>query len=287
MKTVGVSMFALVLALGSPSAPSAIAQTAPTRPLLVQGAMTIEVQQLAARLEHKTEERVGGWEFWRGTVDGYPVVVEKTQKGVANAAAATAIAIDKYRPIAIINQGTAGGHDPALHTYDIVVGTNAVSIAAWRAPFREAGKGSNPLDWRPMDLTAADGSASNDPAARRVARFDADAQLLDLARRAAPTYSRGRVVEGVIGSSDMWNDELDLIARYHADFGTAAEEMETAPAAQVAKEFHVPFVGIRVLSDNITNGGDYDPKTAEACQDFVFQVIKSYAAAHRRAMVPK
>jgi adenosylhomocysteine nucleosidase len=258
----------------------ALAQTeTAARPIVVQGAMTIEVQQLASRLEHATEEHVGGWTFWRGTVDGYPVVVEKTQKGVANAAAATAIVIDKFHPVAIINQGTAGGHDPSLHNYDIVVGTTAVSLAAWRSQFREAGKGSNPLEWRPMDLTAADGTASNDPNARRVAKFDADLQLLAAARAASQRYTRGRVVEGTIGSSDMWNDELDLIAKYHSVFGTAAEEMETAPAAQIAKEFQVPFIGIRVLSDNITNANAYDPKTADACEEFVYQVIKAYVAA--------
>ena len=278
MRNACVAVFALALAGASPTAQQAATERPP---ILVQGAMTIEVRQLASRLEHATEEHVGGWTFWRGSIEGYPVVVEKTQKGVANAAAATAIAIEMYHPVAIINQGTAGGHDPALHTYDIVIGATAVSMAAWRSPYRDAGKGSNPLDWRPMDLTAADGTASNDPNARRVARFDADADLVAAARSVARSYTRGRVVEGVIGSSDMWNDELDLIAKYHAEYGTTAEEMETAPAAQVAKEFQVPFVGIRVLSDNITNGGAYDPKTADACEEFVYHVVKAYVAAHR------
>jgi adenosylhomocysteine nucleosidase len=273
----------VLFALFAVAAPLAMPQPGgEPRPILVQGAMTIEVQQLASRLDRAAEEHVGGWVFWRGTVDGYPVVVEKTQKGVANAAAATAIAIQKFRPAAIINQGTAGGHDPSLHNFDIVVGTTAVSIAAWRSQFREAGKGSNPLDWRPMDLTAADGTASNDPNARRVAKFTADADLVAAARAATKSYMRGRVVEGVIGSSDMWNDELDLIAKYHSEYGTAAEEMETAPAAQIAKEFEVPFIGIRVISDNITNGSTYDPKSSVACEDFVFQVIKAYVASQRR-----
>jgi len=57
-------------------------------------------------------EKVGGWTFWSGSVDGYPVIVSRTLKGVENAAAATAIVIQRYNPIAIINQGTAGGYDP-------------------------------------------------------------------------------------------------------------------------------------------------------------------------------
>ena len=39
-----------------------------------------------------------------------------------NTAAATAVAIEKFNPIAIINQGTSGGHDPSLNVFDIVLG---------------------------------------------------------------------------------------------------------------------------------------------------------------------
>ena len=53
--------------------------------------------------------------------------------------------------------------------------------------------------------------------------------------------------------------------------------METAPAAQVAGQSHVPFLGIRVLSNNITNGDAYNGKTAEACQTFVVEVVREYA----------
>ena len=30
---------------------------------------------------------------------------------------------------------------------------------------------------------------------------------------------------------------------------------------------------------NITNDGGYDPKTGEACEDYVYQVVKAYIAA--------
>ena len=252
-----------------------------TRPIVVQGAMPIETDRLVAKLENAKAEQIGAWTFWRGTIDGYPVVVSKTMKGVASAAAATALAIEQYHPIAVINQGTAGGHDPALHLYDIVLGVSAVSTGAFRTQFRPAGRGSNPLDWRPLDLTAGEGT-SNDPNARRIARFDGDANLLAAAHAAESSYSRGRVVDGVIGTSDMWNDELDLIARFHSEYGTSVEEMETASAAQVAKQFSVPFLGIRIVSDNITNDSPYDPKTAEACEDYVYQVVKTYIQVRKR-----
>ena len=76
----------------------------------------------------------------------------------------------------------------------------------------------------------------------------------------------------------MWNDELDRIARFHTEYGTSVEDMETASAAQTAALFNIPFLGIRVLSNNATNGGAHDRKTGEACQDYVYRVVKAYVA---------
>ena len=58
--------------------------------------------------------------------------------------------------------------------------------------------------------------------------------------------------------------------------------METASAAQIAGLYDTRFVGIRVVSDNITNGEPYDRKTGEACQDFVYQVVKAFVATLKR-----
>jgi len=246
------------------------------RPIVVQGAMDVEVRALAGMLTGAAEERVQGWTFWRGTVDGYPVIVSKTLKGMPAAAAATAIAAERYRPIAIINQGTAGGHEASLRVYDIVVGTHAVNLGSFKTGFRPAGQGSDLGDWVPLDLTRADGSAATDPNARRMRRFGADGQLLATALAVKDRYTRGRVVEGVIGSAEVWNSELDRIKRFHDQYGTSVEEMETVAAAQVADLFHIPFLGIRVVSNNITNDGAYDGKTAAACQEYVSEVVKAY-----------
>jgi adenosylhomocysteine nucleosidase len=107
-------------------------------------------------------------------------------------------------------------------------------------------------------------------------RFRGDEGLLAAAKSVRGTYRKGRVVEGVIGSSEVWNSELDRIERFHDQFGTAAEEMETASAAQIAGVFQIPLLGIRVLSNNITNGGTYDARTGEACQEYVYGVVKVY-----------
>jgi len=273
----------LAAACGSRTPAPAASVATGARPIVVQGAMDIEVKTLVAALDHPTEEHIDGWTFWSGTIGGVPVVVSKTLKGTANAAAATALATGRYRPIAIINQGTAGGHDPALRVSDIVLGATAVNIGAFRTGTRAHGAGSSIDEWRPLDLLQSDGSAGQNPNAWQMRRFTADADLLAAAQRVRDWYTRGRVVDGVIGSSDMWNSELDRIAHFHDEFGTSVEEMETAAAAQVAGLAQVPFLGIRVVSNNITNGGAYDGATAEACEGFVIQVIGSYAEQRSRS----
>jgi adenosylhomocysteine nucleosidase len=244
-------------------------------PVVVQGAMDVEVRKLAGALANVSEERVKGWTFWRGTLDGYPVIVSKTLKGMSNAAAATAIAAERYHPAAIVNQGTAGGHEPQLRVYDIVLGTYSVNLGSFKTGYRTAGRGSDFLEWTPLDLTRSDGSAGNDPEARRMRRYKGDEQLLAAAVSVKDRYRKGRIVEGVIGSAEMWNSELDRIQRFHDQYGTTVEEMETASAAQIADLFQIPFLGIRVLSNNITNGGEYDPKAGEACQEYVYEVVKA------------
>jgi adenosylhomocysteine nucleosidase len=238
--------------------------------------MDVEVQQLVAALDGATAEQIAGWTFWRGKVDGYPVVVEKTRRGMAHASAATAIAVERLHPAAIINQGTAGGHQTDLHVFDIVIGRESVNLGAFRTPFRARGRGSSPADWRPIDLVQSDRSVMEQPDAPPIHRFPADKGLLAAALSVRDHYQKGRVVEGVIGSSDTWNSEIDRIQGFHDAFGTSAEEMETASAAQVAGAYRVPFLGIRVLSNNITNEGGYDSRTAAACQQYVLDVVRQY-----------
>ena len=259
-------------------APERAATAEAIRPVVVQGAMEVEVRKLAAAIDGAKEEKIRGWTFWRGTIDGYPVIVSKTLKGMPNAAAATAIAAERFQPIAIFNQGTAGGHTPDLHVYDIVLGTDAVNLGSFKSGYRAHGQGVSAADWVPLDLMRSDGSAGSDPSARNMRRFHGDAAMLAAARGVSSSYQRGKVVDGVIGSSEVWNSEIDRIEDFHARFGTTVEEMETAAAAQIAGLFEIPFAGIRVVSNNITNQGPYDPLTADACQDYVYQVVKRYIA---------
>ena len=251
-------------------------------PVLIQGALKLETARLIAALKDGKAETIGPFEFWRGTIEGYPVIVSRTRMGASHAAAATALAIERFHPVAIVNQGTAGGHDPAFFVGDIVLGTSTVSLSSFKSPPLPKGSGSNTLAWIPTDLVERANDEDGELHESETSRFRADPALLAAARATArlhaTAFAPGRIVEGAIGSSDVWHQEVDRIARLRATHGTAAEEMESAPTAQIAQLFGVPYLAIRVISASAVNGGAYDPKTGDACQDFVLLVLRAYIA---------
>ncbi len=245
--------------------------------VVIQAALPLECEYLVGLLANVQQETRGGWVFWRGEYQGMDLIVSKTRMGLSNAAAATAIAIERYRPRAIINQGTSGGHNPDLNVFDIVLGLETTNFGMIKTPFAKKGTGSNSLHWHEAFDMLPDDESDPEPIRKRY--YPADAALLAAARAVKQTYAQGKVVEGVIGSADCWNNELDRIAFLRETYGTEVEEMEAASVAQIAQQYGVPMMAIRVVSNNITNGGAYNPDTGKACQDFVLQVVAQYLRA--------
>ena len=120
-----------------------------TSPILVEGAMECETDLLIKELDHPVEERIGGWRYVSGKYQSIPVVVSVTSIGMTNAAAATALGIEHFHPIAVINQGTSGGHDPLLHTFDIVLGAKTFDASAWISRVESRGADGRHIDLRP------------------------------------------------------------------------------------------------------------------------------------------
>ncbi|TDL78513.1 5'-methylthioadenosine/S-adenosylhomocysteine nucleosidase [Peribacillus frigoritolerans] len=272
-----ITIYVLTVLAGCSSASeSEAAEKKDQRPILVQGPMPIEAENFAKKLEDVKEEKSGTFIFYIGKLENYPVIVAKTGKGMENTAAATAVAIERYNPIVIINQGTSGGHDPNLNVFDIVLGKRTVNLGSLKTTDKDENQGIDPTIWKPMDLMASEGSAGEDPNAEKPRFYEGDKDLLTAANAVKDTYTKGKIVEGTIGSADVWNNEVDRIKWFHTKYGSSVEEMEGASAAQIAKAYDVPFLGIRVLSNNKVNGGKYNPDTAAANQEYVYEVVKKY-----------
>lgn len=276
MLTMVVTVLSLGKGMNSITVP---ANEVPKQPIVIQGPMPIEAEYFASLLTDLEIEKTGNFVFYKGNLEGYPIIVTKTSKGMENTAAATAIAIERYRPLAIINQGTSGGHDKNLFVGDIVLGKRTVNAGSMKTPVKMEGEGTDPLSWIPMDVMASEGSAGEGDGAadaEKIRYYAGNPMLMEAAHSVKDKYKRGKVVEGTIASADFWNNEVDRMNWLHKYFGTSVEEMEAASAAQIAEAYKIPFLGIRVLSNNMTNGGKYDPSTAKDCQVFVKEVVLKY-----------
>ena len=243
------------------------------RPILIEGAMNTETEVLVRALKNPVTYRELNYLFVAGTYKNYPVVVVRTEQGMSNAAASTALAIKKFNPIAVINQGTAGGQDGALKIGDLVIAEKTLNCFAIKTPRTALGTGAE-LTKQEMRGTYAYDAASG--TFQPCKEYFLDAKLFNVAKKIADTHKNFNVTCGVICSSDAWLENLDFINFLHETYGSNCEEMETASAAQICKTAGVPFLGVRVISDNTTRTPAYDPHAATIAQDFVLLVVEDY-----------
>ena len=245
------------------------------RPILIQGAMTAEVGNLIKALKNPVVYWHMHYLFVAGTYKNYPVVVSRTEIGMENASAATVLGIEKFNPVAIINQGTAGGYSPNLHLNDIVIGDKSINYSAYKEEYSPAGeyditkqilRGSYAYDKNNKELTEF----------RRFADFKPDEKLLKVAEETAALNKNWNVTRGTIGSSNAWNNAIDHINFLRDKYGIDCEEMETNAVAQMCHTAEIPFIGIRIISDNAVTGEEFDLSTALPCQDFVLSVVENY-----------
>lgn len=238
--------------------------------ILVQGAMDIETEYLIKSLSNPLKEQVASWTFWKGEIGDKTVVVSRTEIGITNASAATTIGIIKYSPDLIINQGTSGGHDPKLHAGDIVLAEKVINIGAVRTERKEYGIPADDKD----GIFFEDVQRIRDSKGNTVdyPYFSSEKKIIDIAKKI--DYKNGKIVVGTIGTADQWNRELERIKFIHERYNTSAEEMETVAAAQVAKAFNIPFMGVRILSNTDIHNEDFNPQTAIWCQEYTIELIK-------------
>ena len=231
------------------------------------------MQDMAKALTDTKEYIIGQWHFVSGMLEGYPVVVSRTEQGIANAGVATAFAVKYFNPIAVINQGTSGGHDPELHTSDIVLGEYTVPSSAWRttASAKDAG-----VDYKAFEMI---GVAAYDKEQKKFVKsvtYPADKTLLAAAEAVTSIYQDGKIVKGTISSSDEWNNQIDRMLYLHEVNGSSCEEMESNAVAQICKTHEIPYLGLRILSNTGIHGEDFNPATGSQCQAYALNVAKQY-----------
>jgi adenosylhomocysteine nucleosidase len=239
----------------------------PEPPIAVQGAVDGEIGPLIEAVGSPKPRVIDGFSFWTGEIEGHPVVVSRTEVGMVHAAVATALLIKEYAPRAIINQGTAGAVDPELNVGDIVLGRASAPFGTFRTPPRKRDEGVDVASWTvlPRQLRVGEERV-------RFERFEADRGLL--AAAAGTPYEGGRLVEGVVGSADEWNREVDKLLWAQKTFEIASEDMESASAHQVAQIYGVPFLAVRIISNSEYHAPEFRHELGAACASYAVEVVK-------------
>lgn len=189
------------------------------------GAMAPEMAILGAKLMAAQEIRELGMTFRKGILEGRPVVLLQCGIGKVNAAVGAALLLEKFRPEAVVNTGSAGGLLTEQTFGDIVVGTAVVH--------------------HDVDVTAFGYEYGQIPTL--PAAFPCDPVLIDLADRCLRGVAHSK---GVIGSGDVFVHDPAVIDGIRRRFPQlCAVEMEAAAIAQTCHLAQTPFVVVRALSD--------------------------------------
>ena len=206
--------------------------------------------------------------FYETSINNYPVVLCASNIGCIQASNAVTISILKYNPIAIINEGLAGAHGKDIHKGDIVIGTEVININSIKTPKLKEGEGIDVFNWELVTFIKGQDD--------ELKIEKADKLLIQCVKDIEKEYTKGKVIYGRIGSGDVWNNEADRIMHLNKKYNTLCEEMEGIAIYQIANRYHIPVIGIRVISNNEVLEEEYDVRIGEKLQYFVQKLLEKY-----------
>lgn len=204
-----------------------------------------EITPVEARLRDARETTVQGIVFRTGTLNGQSVVVGRSGTGKVYAAIATTVLIAHFEPSAIFFSGTAGAVDPALGLGDVVVGTSVAQHDfgqyAQSGLIRRGPRNPMTDQLEPVLLPAH-------PALVSVAK-----EAMTRVKLPRVETSEGarapRIVAGVIVTGDVFVSNVAQREELRSSLGAAAVEMEGAAVVQTCRQFAVPCLIVRGITD--------------------------------------
>ncbi len=215
--------------------------------------MEEEIDILKSALKNKEDGKLDCYQYSKGTIGEKDIIVLKTNVGMVNAAISTTLAIKKFHPTFIINQGTIGSHTEDILPFDFIVATKAINTSS-----RIDNKDFPPYyfednEWKRGHLSL--NTSSIESVCNKLKN------------------KKGKIYKGAISSCDAWTKDKEAIKMLHNQYNTIGEEMETFASLQVAKLYGVAYVSIRVVSNNELKNQPYDVRTSQYLQNEIINLI--------------
>ena len=236
------------------------------KPIIIIAAVKQEVELLEKSLEHSGRVKSGGFEYVEGTVGNLRVVVCAGGIGKVNAAAATAVMIDRYQPQLVVNTGCAGAYvGSGLVVGNLVVASEEV-LADDGVVVAEGWK-----DLSYMKLPTIEQGGLTCYNVLPLSRHAAE-KAMQLADYYGVSLMRGRSAT-VSTCSGTRQYGAELVNRWNA----LIENMEGGAVAQVCLRCGVDCLEIRGIS-NLVEERDLKkwdmPRAVEAAQRFVLKYLE-------------
>ena len=228
-------------------------------PIVIIGAMDSEMALIRSRMSIEKSYELCGFPVSEGTLNGVPVVAALNQVGMVNTAVLTTLLAEHCKPCCVLMQGTAGSYCEEHRTGDIILG-NVI-------------RNTNCALMRPEDCRRLE--QITDGKWTETYCCHSDPELLAIAETVP--YERGRIMKGSIASCDFWSFDPDSIREIRERFGSDCEEMESYAAAQACSRLGIPFLGVRVISNNELTGEGFMIDAAAWCQSFVIGIVGAIA----------
>jgi adenosylhomocysteine nucleosidase len=217
-----------------------------SRPLAILSALVDEQRGLIDHLHSREKIDHAGRSFWRGTLDGVPVVLTVSGIGKVAAAVTATLLAERFGAGALLFTGVAGGLAPGVKVGDVVVAEDFIQ---------------HDLDVSPLfPRYEVPGSGRS--------RFACDEALsLSLAQATqealAQHWPQARMHRGLVASGDRFvcgaDESRQLQQRLRqAGHEALAVEMEGAAVAQVCADHGLPFAAMRTISDRADDEAHLD-----------------------------
>lgn len=254
----------------TPAAPSRPSAPLASHPILVLTTVDFEFDAVTSAIQGRRAAALLDRSVASGVVDGVPVVVVRAGWGKAQAAGATAAAIARYAPSAVVMAGVGGAIDPARATSgDVVLVSETYQYDLGHLADGGFGRWTpetpHETDYTPKKRFLASSALVNyvTPALAGLPLESWSVQSgCTCDNHGKPqggctgtplTIGRAhpRVCIGVDATGDTFLEDRDA-ARPLLDPDTAVVDMETAAVAEEARNAGLPFLGIRVVADALS-----------------------------------
>lgn len=195
--------------------------------IAIIAAMEEEITYLSQTMTVKSEKSIANCHFFEGKIAGKKTVLLHSGIGKVNAAMATTLLHEHYKPQYVINTGSAGGYSDDLNVGDVVISQDTV--------------------YHDVDATGFNYAYGQVPGMPE--RYIADPLLLKVTEDAISELQISHAV-GTIATGDSFMSDQNRVNFIKQQFPRLiAVEMEAAAIAQVCYHYGTPFVVIRALSD--------------------------------------